>query len=695
MYNRSFFNNIKYTGINLLFGATIFLSAFLLFQVQPLIGRFLLPWFGGAPEVWTTCMLFFQLFLLAGYGWSHINNYYFSPPRQAVNQFAILLIAAATLSIVPADSFKPEPQDSPLLKILLICSISVGLPYFLLSTTGPMLQAWYARIFPEAVAYRFYALSNAGSLLGLLSFPFFFEPYMTRFAIAKLWSLGFWLYAILYLAVSILSTKKSIATAQANTPDENMTICSPILKRQFLLWVALPACASVELLAVTTTVTQDVAVIPFLWILPLSLYLLSFILCFDHPRWYRRPVFITLFIIGIAGVIYARNAGDSLSIGLLITLYMAMLFFCSMVCHGELYRLRPQSRHLTAYYLAIAAGGAIGGIFVAVIAPLIFNVYHELHLGLLAAVGVLLLVQQGSSRAYCIRRYFWITALLIVGTLGILFQGHKTVKGQTAIENTRNFFGTLTVWEEAANDPENHKLLLQHGTTFHGLQFQAPEKKLMPTAYYSPKSGIGLLLENMPKQEYRHIGIVGLGVGTLSIYGKPTDTIRFYEINPEVERLARKYFTYLSASPSEIEIALGDARMTLDRESPQNYDVLVIDAFSSDAVPIHLLTQEAFEIYLKHLAKEGILAFHISTMHLDLNSVIQKLGEHNQLITLSIENDEVVGLGALASEWILLSRSTDIQHIPSFQRYAGISPRDLSEIDLWTDDKVNLLEILK
>jgi protein-L-isoaspartate O-methyltransferase len=374
---------------------------------------------------------------------------------------------------------------------------------------------------------------------------------------------------------------------------------------------------------------------------------------------------------------------------------MAMLFFCAMVCHGELYRLRPQSSHLTAYYLAISAGGAIGGIFVAVIAPLIFNVYHELHLGLLATVGVLLAAQQGGSHAYRVRRYCWVAALLIVGTLGILFQGHRTTKGQNAVDNTRNFFGVLTVWEESPNQPEEHKLLLQHGTTFHGLQFQLPEKKLIPTAYYSSQSGIGLLLENMPKQDHRAIGIVGLGVGTIAIYGKPDDTVRFYEINPEVERLARKYFTYLSASRAKVDVVLGDARLTLDSEPPQNYDVLVVDAFSSDAVPIHLLTKEAFEVYLKQLAPEGVLAFHLSTLHLDLKSVVYKMAEHFNLEKMWIENDEISRLGALGSDWILLSRDKNALAIPALQQKASTLKTDFSKIDLWTDDTINLLQILK
>ncbi|HML76074.1 MAG TPA: fused MFS/spermidine synthase [Anaerohalosphaeraceae bacterium] len=685
---------VRRPGFAALIAVTIFLGAFLLFQVQPLVGRFLLPWFGGSPEVWTTCMLFFQLFLLAGYGWAHLCIRFLTPRRQSLAQIGLLVIAAVTLSVVPADSLKPSPTDNPILKILLICAASVGLPYFLLSTTGPVLQSWFARLLPGQSPYRLYALSNAGSLLALVSFPFFFEPHFTRLAIGRFWSAGFLVYAGLYAAVAMIQWKSSPAATLASK-SEPLKPAAKISRSLFWLWIALPACASVELLAVTTKITQDIAVIPFLWIAPLSLYLLSFIICFDHPRWYVRPVFLILFMAGIIGVIIARNFEENLGVGTLIGLYLAMLFFCSMVCHGELFRLRPESSHLTAYYLAISAGGAIGGILVAVVAPLIFRVYHELHLGLLASAAVVMMAQQGLKSDQHKRRRIWVTALVIVGAIGIVFQGRKSVKDQTAIVNARNFFGVLTVWEEAPQDPKLHKLLLQHGTTFHGLQFQAPAKKLLPTAYYSPTSGIGRLLDSMPKQDHRRIGIVGLGVGTIAIYGKPTDQICFYEINPEVERLARKYFTYLSASKANVQILLGDARLTLENQPPQQYDVLVLDAFSSDSVPVHLLTKEALEIYLKQLGDDGVLAFHISSNHLNLKKVVWRLAEEFQLHSAWIECDENPQSGTLSSDWILLSRNAAILDTPAIVEAANPPITDDSRVDLWTDDHMNLLQILK
>ena len=385
----------------------------------------------------------------------------------------------------------------------------------------------------------------------------------------------------------------------------------------------------------------------------------------------------------------------ALNIRVLVGLYVFMLFSCCMVCHGELYRLRPAAKYLTTYYLMIAAGGAMGGFFVAVICPLIFNVYIELYLGLLACVLFLLLAERDIPTAQAKRRPYWIAALIIVGLTGISLMGQRTTDNQRSIDNERNFFGVLTIWEQDWDNPDEHILLMQHGTTFHGLQFQSSEKKHIPTAYYAPDSGVGLTLKNMPKQEDRRIGIVGLGVGTIAIYGNETDIIRFYEINPEVERFAREYFTYLDDSRADVEVVLGDARLTMENEPPQYYDVLVLDAFSSDAVPTHLLTAEAMEIYLKHLADDGVLAFHISTMHLDLHSVVWKLAEHFGLRTAWIENHEDEQQGALASDWILLSRngsflgSKDIQDAASSPKYRR------KDVMLWTDDHINVLEILK
>ena len=685
---------LKQLGVGLVFAVTIFLGAFLLFQVQPLIGRFLLPWFGGTPEVWTTCMLFFQVFLLGGYLYAHALAKIKRLRLQAVLHIALLLGALCFLPIIPKEFFKPTGSSYPIVRILLICSATVGLPYLLLSATSPLIQVWFSKRFANRNPYRLYALSNTGSLLALASFPFVFEPLMTRHHMAWVWSVAFAVFAVLCAASILLSRDRA---ASGRVEDEPLIAKDfKLSERMSWLWLALPAAASLELLAVTAKITQDIAVIPFLWILPLSLYLLSFIICFEHQRWYKRWLFVPLFMVGIIGTILIRRyEQDIFDIRLLIGLYAFMLFNCCMVCHGELYRLRPDPKHLTGYYLMIAAGGALGGFFVAVICPLIFNMYIEMHLGLLACAMFLLLAEENIPAGQAKRRRFWIVLLCLVGLVGIFTMGKRSTENHRSIASTRNFFGVLTIWEEMPDDPNLHKLLMQHGTTFHGLQFRSAEKKDIPTSYYSPGSGIGLVMQNWPSQTDRRVGIIGLGVGTIAIYGNETDTIRFYEINPDVERLARKYFTYLDDSAAAVEVALGDGRLVMENEPPQHYDVMVLDAFSSDAVPVHLLTTEAMEIYLKHLAPDGVIAFHISTQHLDLQSIVWKLAEHFGLKTAWIQSTEHADEGELASDWILLARNEDFLNTDAIRKNRSLPYADLENTPLWTDDHINLLKVLK
>jgi hypothetical protein len=692
-------------SIAVLLAGVIFLGAFLLFQVQPLIGRYLLPWFGGTPEVWTTCMLFFQVFLLAGYAYAHFLPRLGNWRRQAVIHVFLLAAALVFMPIFPPASLRPEPGENPILKILLICAATVGLPYFVLSATSPLVQGWFARRFPGRNPYRLYALSNAGSLLALASFPFVFEPMLTRGQTVYVWSAGFAVFAGLCAAAAMLGARRVETVPCVYSPEDVSATAEQVYERAVsgrvkLLWAALPAAASVELLAVTNKITQDIAVIPFLWVLPLGLYLLSFIVCFEHQRWYKRWIWVPLFIAGIAGVAGARFYEEDIwDVRILIGLYVLMLFACCMVCHGEVYRLRPGAKQLTGYYLMISAGGAMGGFFVAVLAPLLFRVYIELWLGILATAMFLLMAEEndrpaGDART-AVRRRCLLAGLVIVGAGGIQFMGQRSIDRQRSVENRRNFFGVLTVWEEAWDEPDEHKLLLQHGTTFHGLQFQSAEKRDIPTAYYSPESGVGLVMRNFRTEQSRRIGIVGLGVGTIAIYGQASDVIRFYEINKEVENLAREYFSFLADSAAKVEVALGDARLTMENEAPQGYDVLVLDAFSSDAVPVHLLTKEAMEVYLRHLNEGGVLAFHISTMHLDLQSVVWRLADEFGLKTVWIEGFEDESLGALASDWILLSKDGSFLESVLIQKAASRPEGRRREVMLWTDDHINLLEVLK
>lgn len=513
------------------YALAIFTGAFLLFLVQPLIGKYILPWFGGSPAVWTTCMLFFQVLLLCGYAYAHFSARWFKPRIQAVVHLVLLAAALALLPITPADSWKPISSADPTLRILALLLVSIGLPYFVLAATSPLMQHWFSRTNPGVSPFRLYALSNVGSMLALLSFPVYFETQFTRTIQARLWGWGLAVYAVAcaFCAIKLWKAGNERAEQTPNSPPsvaellrpssvaelrrvertgELRTPQSPILNPQpstvnRLLWLLLPACASTLLLATTNMMCQEVAVIPFLWILPLSLYLLSFIICFDSPRWYVRFPFAVALIAALGGICWVLFRGTAASLHLQLGVFSAGLFICCMVCHGELYRLRPDPRHLTGFYLMIAAGGALGGMFVAVMAPLIFNNYYELHWGLLACGSLFLLVLMRDRSPGMPRR--WRLPVCVVGAIGLValgtafwLQAHQFASAR--VERSRNFYGVLTVLR---HDAEGY-LELSHGRTLHGTQFTDPVRALWPTAYFSENSGIGLAMQALPAGQPAH-----------------------------------------------------------------------------------------------------------------------------------------------------------------------------------------------
>jgi len=462
------------------------------------------------------------------------------------------------LPIIPSDSWKPSGAANPMLRILALLTVSLGLPYFVLSSTGPLMQQWFSQTHPGRSPYRLFALSNTGSLLALVSYPFLFEPTLTRTVQARAWGWGLAVFAVCcgFCALKLFNANDGInvmtpAEAPRGDAASVLTSGSSRLPRLTpLLWLALPACASVLLLATTNKLCQDVAVIPFLWVLPLGLYLLSFIISFDNPRWYARLPFAIALVVMLGALCWALPHSRETSLFLLLPLYGGGLFVCCMVCHGELYRLKPDPARLTLFYLMIAAGGALGGAFVAILAPLIFNDYYELHLGLFLC-GLLFLLscvfQKGQAGTSAMS---WSSLPVAAGPLGLLalaaalwFQAHHGLS--TAISQSRNFYGVLTVHEYDKDDPQAHQFQLLHGATLHGIQFADPLLSLRRTAYYTERSGAGLALRSFPAG-HRRIGLVGLGVGTLASYAEPGDYVRIYEINPEVQRLASSKFTYLS-----------------------------------------------------------------------------------------------------------------------------------------------------
>ena len=773
------------------FALTIFTGAFLLFQVQPLIGKYILPWFGGGPGVWTTCLLFFQVLLLGGYAYAHVSSTWLKPRQQAIVHGVLLLVALVMLPITPSESWKAHVGGDPNLRILLLLMATIGLPYFVLSSTGPLMQQWFSQTNPGVSPYRLYALSNVGSLLALLSYPVFFEVRFPRHTQATMWSVGLavfvvfcgycawmlWRHANVVSAVTPASTPPATPVYLANeggeAPAAAVTeataphVPAPevaVSGVDKLLWVSLPAIASVLLLATTNKLCQEVAVIPFLWVLPLSLYLLTFIISFDHARWYHRGLFTSLLVVGTAVVCLVLPAGNDAPMRLQIIVYTATLFIACMVCHGELYRLKPPPKYLTGYFLYISAGGALGGFFVAILAPAIFKDYRELQLGLwvlsygmgvlcfrhrsreiavAAGVGALLttlvipsigsLFDDSPGLKEELVLFFRDRAWYIVGGLvlfvacvfdlrkravnadwvprmggfvmavcvgfGAIFVMQWNERGSTVVLSaTRNFYGTLKVFDYYPDDVEDNYHLLLHGATTHGIQFVKPEKSMMATSYYSETSGVGRAIVSLPETP-RRIGLVGLGTGSLAVYGRSGDYLRIYEINPAVEELARSQFKYLSYAQSKTDIVMGDARLMMERElaenQPQAFDLLALDAFSSDAIPVHLLTKEAFEIYWKHLTPNGVLAIHISNRYLDLQPVVERLAEHFKLSVVTIPDDNEPDWWIYATTWMIVTRNKEFLESERIKDVAELPDAERKNSPLWTDDYASLYSIMK
>ncbi len=654
----------------ILFGAVIFLSAFLLFLIQPIVAKLILPWFGGSAAVWMTCLVFYQTALLAGYWYANAMVTRLGARAQSVVHIALLGAALAFLPAIPGDRWKIGIEH-PASRILLLLVCVLGLPYFLLSTTGPLLQAWYARRWPEARPYRLFALSNLGALMALVAYPSLIEPRIPTHTQDYLWSAGFGVFAI--LCAGIAWSGRGISAGRVET--------SPVGTRDRFTWIILAAAGSMLLLSTTNQLTENVAAVPLLWIVPLALYLLTFILCFESSRWYRRPVFQRLLAMALGAAAYATydiRFSDALLVS--IPVFALAMFIGCMFSHGELAARKPPQEHLTSFYLMIALGGALGAIFVGLIAPVIFSGVYELTITmlLLAVLASVANWDQGWSQ-----RLLWpvasvAMAVVLVAQIGA-YHSHTVVL-------KRDFYGSLRVVDWGG------QRTLYHGNVKHGSQFFAPLRRDWPTTYYGPASGIGLALGNCCVASKR-IGVVGLGAGTLAIYGQAGDQFRFYEINPEVTAIAESQFSFLRDSGARIEIASGDARLSLERESPNRFDVLAIDAFSGDAIPVHLLTREAFAVYERHLAPGGILAFHISNQFLDLAPAVKGVADACGLRSVQIESQRDDDLGVSSATWVLVTGNRDFLARPAVVKAAQAIPT--ASIRLWTDDYNNLLQLIR
>ena len=671
---------------------TVFASAFLLFQIEPIIAKIVLPWFGGSAAVWTTCLLFFQMVLLAGYLYAHLAVKTLTPRAQVWLHLALVAASLALLPVIPNPAWKPLGGEDPSWRILGLLAVTLGLPYLLLSATSPMVQAWYARTHEQAAPYRLFALSNAGSMLALVTYPVVVEPEFSTRHQAWGWSAGYVVFVVLCGAVAWGARHGRMLEEEPEAPDER-----PDWRRK-LMWLSLSACASTLLLAVTNHLTQNVASIPFLWILPLALYLLSFILCFEGRGWYRRSIFLRLGAVALGGMGY--GLGDAFlnpKLIVLVPLFAGGLAVCCMVCHGELALLKPSHRHLTSFYLMIALGGALGGVLVGLVAPHFFTGYFELQIALVWCAVMMVIVVRPSNLRIESRRLgyaVWIGAM--VGTLALAgdlgYEIRRFRAGSRLL--VRNFYGALHVSEEGDGVDEARMRRLTHGTITHGEEFLDEARHLLPTTYYGYNTGIGLTILEAQRRLGLRVGVIGLGTGTIAAYGRPGDVYRFYDINPLVVGIARTWFRFLPECKAKAEVVLGDARLSMEREAPQNYDILAIDAFSSDAIPIHLLTREAFELYFRHLQPGGVLAVHVSNKHLDLAPVVdtlaRALGKHAVLIDSDDDDDK----GVYSATWVLVSGRQNFFQFPLIFK-AATPVTSKPGLRMWTDDYSNLFQILK
>lgn len=772
-----------------LLGTLSLLSAFLLFQVQPVISKFILPWFGGSPGVWTTCMVFFQIVLFAGYTYAHVLTK-FSPRTQAIVHSGLILAALLVLPIAPGDGWKPAGDEDPAERILWLLLGTVGLPYFILSSTSPLAQVWFTRAVPGGTPWRLYALSNIGSLVALLSYPFFFEPRLEVTAQTWLWSGAFVVFALLSATMAWkVSGEKTGGVRRLADPVQE--IAEPATSPKWwhrILWVSLPALASVMLLATTNHVCQDVAVVPFMWVVPLSLYLLTFIICFEHERWYVRPLWALLALVVIFLTAGEKHFGSSVD---LMPNYMAEISWCfgamflaCMVCHGELARLKPVPARLTEFYLLMSAGGAIGGMLVSLVAPRVFATFMEWPLGLalslvvagaalirgiwkisfpwlLILTGALGLLTLGADRwVYHVYQNdslvlrivglvgnhlhvtvdkvewlkwptheagwewaaWWLAVVALVGYAvfwsvrlvksrgqnvfhlltetvilagllpALLFLLMKTLKVDPRLERVRNFYGTVFIDEDYDTGLDTQYRTLTHGGIVHGMQNLSDLYRQEPVTYYGRETGIGKALGRLKTIPNAKVGVVGLGAGTVGCYAQAGHEFRFYEINPDVVRLARKHFTYLSdaeARGARVETIIGDARLMLEREPDQLFDVLLLDAFSGDAIPMHLLTREAFEIYHRHMKPDGIIAVHVTNSYLILAPVVEKQAAAMGWSTTRIITEESGDNDA--TDYVLVTQN---------RAFLNDTPADEPEnepkldVPLWTDRYHNLFQIL-
>ena len=673
------------SSIRVLYGCTVFLAAFLLFLVEPMAAKELLPALGGSSAVWITCLVFFQAALLGGYLYTH-----WLARRQVSRQRQIhlLALAAGVLVVAIASRYRVDLSAGPVhpvRSIFAALSLSIGLPFLLLGSTSPLLQVWLARR-EGSVPYGLFALSNVGSLLALVLYPTLVEPYLALRSQRVIWSLAFVAYVTLCAGLTWRLPAAGLPERTSAAPD----LHPGSTLRSRLLWFLLPMVAAVQLSAVTSHLTSNIAAIPLLWILPLGAYLLSFIVAFEFPALYRRGIVVRFLVVMQASLAYALSKMDfSLSIGVSIFFFVATVFIACLFCHAETYALRPlRTSETTLFYLLIAAGGVTGAFLVGVASPFVFNANYDLAIAFFLTAVMALVVTWSEGWP---QRLLWSTSTVLLFALIIML---RVVTARETLLQTRNFYGSLRVKQTHTPAALQPVRLLLNGTIQHGMQMFAPGMRGVPTTYYAEDSGIGLALNQCCGSRPRRIGVIGLGAGTLAAYGRAGDWMRFYEINPQVRPIAEGLFIYLRDSRAEISFAEGDARTSLRRESPQRFDLLVVDAFSGDAIPLHLLTTEAMQIYRRHLAPGGILAFHVSNQYLNLAPEIALLAQSAGMQARAVESEGNEARGEYRATWVLVTASQGFWDLDSVAAHS-VSIAPVAGLRVWTDDYSSLLPILR
>ncbi|HJY75850.1 MAG TPA: fused MFS/spermidine synthase [Burkholderiales bacterium] len=663
------------------YAATIFLSSFLLFLVQPIIAKQILPWFGGSAGVWTTCLVFFQSVLLAGYAYADLTTR-LGARRQALLHVALLAVSLACLPIIASSGWKPRGEEEPISRILLLLVATIGLPYFLLSTTTPLLQSWYWRRFRSAVPYRLFALSNFASLLALLGFPVLFEPVFDLNQLGWGWSLLFAAFALLCAGTAWLSMNGFDPAAKDTAPKA----ASAVPVKDQLLWLALSAMGSVMLLAVTNHVTQNVSSVPFLWVLPLALYLITFILVFDHPRWYLRTALLLALVVLLPAMAYYI---PSLDLRVAAPLYMVGMFVACMVCHGELARLKPDPAHLTRFYLMMSLGGALGAVLVAVIAPLVLRGYFELGIALVLLAALFALRVRGVAK-------LGVLAVLGATIVLVVRGGDDYTRGIRVME--RDFYGVVRTADHLSPVPYRS---MYHGAIMHGGQLLGDAFRNTPADYFSPDSGYGRVftsLREMNPKKPLNVGVIGLGAGVIAAWMKPGDKLTFYEISPRVVDIARSEFTYLADTPAKTELVMGDGRLSLEREPARGYDVLGIDAFSGDSIPMHLVTREAMALYVKHLKPDGVIVFQATNRYIDLLPVVKRLASEFGFEAVNISDSPDAEDGPeywySSTDQVIVTRNRKLLEWGRIAE-AAEAIEERRDLPVFTDAHHNLLRILK